>query len=94
MVTQVIQPKMQKPWQITKAINIGDVISVVVALVISITYINNIDKKVDTQEVKINNLQEQISMQREDTRMMLLEVKDSMRRIDEKLDRLIERRGD
>jgi len=90
MVTQVIQPK----WQITKAINIGDVISVVVALVISITYINNIDKKVDTQEIKINNLQEQISLQREDTRMMFLEVKESMRRIDEKLDRLIERRGD
>jgi len=90
----VIQPKTVKPWQLTKAINIGDVISVVVALVISITYINNIDKKVDTQEVKIENLQEQISLQREDTRMMLLEVKDSMRRIDEKLDRLIERRGD
>jgi cell division protein FtsL len=90
----VIQPKTVKPWQLTKAINIGDVISVVVALVISITYINNIDKKVDTQEIKIENLREQVSLQREDTRRMLVEVKDSMRRIDEKLDRLIERRGD
>ena len=90
----VIQPKTVKPWQLTKAINIGDVISVVVALVISITYINNIDKKVDTQEIKIENLRDQISLQREDTRRMLVEVKDSMRRIDEKLDRLIERRGD
>jgi hypothetical protein len=89
----VVQPKTVKPWQLTKAINIGDVISVVVALVISITYINNIDKKVDTQEVKIENLQQQIQLQREDTRLMLIEVKDSMRRIDEKLDRLIERRG-
>jgi hypothetical protein len=89
----VVQPKAVKPWQLTKAINIGDVISVVVALVISITYINNIDKKVDTQEVKIENLQQQIQLQREDTRLMLIEVKDSMRRIDEKLDRLIERRG-
>jgi cell division protein FtsL len=90
----VVQPKTVKPWQLTKAINIGDVISVVVALVISITYINNIDKKVDTQEIKIENLREQVSLQREDTRRMLVEVKDSMRRIDEKLDRLIERRGD
>jgi cell division protein FtsL len=90
----VIQPKTVKPWQLTKAINIGDVISVVVALVISITYINNIDKKVDTQEIKIENLREQVSLQREDTRRMLVEVKESMRRIDEKLDRLIERRGD
>jgi len=89
----VVQPKVVKPWQLTKAINIGDVISVAVALVISITYINNIDKKVDTQEVKIENLQQQIQLQREDTRLMLIEVKDSMRRIDEKLDRLIERRG-
>jgi len=94
MVMQVIQPKTVKPWQLTKAINVGDVISVVVALVISITYINNIDKKVDTQEIKIENLRDQISLQREDTRRMLVEVKDSMRRIDEKLDRLIERRGD
>lgn len=89
----VIQPKAKTPWQLTKSVNIGDVTSVVVALVISLGFIFEIDKKVDTQEVKIQAIEDQMKLQREDTQRMFSEVKESILRIDSKLDRLIERQG-
>ena len=89
----VIQPKPKTSWQLSKAVNVGDVVSVVIALVISLGFIYEIDKKVDTQEVKIEALRDQMNLQREDTQRMFTEVKESMRRIDSKLDRLIERQG-
>ena len=89
----VIQPKTKNSWELTKAINLGDVVSIGVALVVSLSFIFQIDKKVDTQEIKIKAIENQMSLQREDTQRMFVEVKESMHRIDAKLDRLIERQG-
>ena len=82
---------MRNDWHIDKTVSIGHMISTVVVLVTGVMYIDSIDTKVEKQGVKIEAIQQQVHQQRSDTKDMLLHIRDDMKRINNKLDRLIEK---
>ena len=57
-----------------------------------VMYIDSIDTKVEKQGVKIEAIQQQVHQQRSDTKDMFLHIREDMKRINSKLDRLIENR--
>jgi hypothetical protein len=82
---------MRNDWHIDKTVSIGHMISTVVVLVTGVMYIDSIDTKVEKQGVKIEAIQQQVQQQRSDTKDMFLHIREDMKRINDKLDRLIEK---
>ena len=82
---------MRNDWHIDKTVSIGHMVSTMVVLITGVMYIDSIDTKVEKQGVKIEAIQQQVHQQRSDTKDMLLHIRDDMKRINNKLDRLIEK---
>ena len=82
---------MKSDWHVDKTVSIGHMVSTVVVLITGVMYIDSIDTKVEKQGVKIEAIQQQVHQQRSDTKDMLLHIRDDMKRINNKLDRLIEK---
>ena len=83
---------MKNDWHIDKTVSIGHMVSTMVVLITGVMYIDSIDTKVEKQGVKIEAIQQQIHQQRSDTKDMFLHIREDMKRINGKLDRLIENR--
>ena len=82
---------MRNDSHIDKTVSIGHMISTVVVLVTGVMYIDSIDTKVEKQGVKIEAIQQQVHQQRSATKDMFLHIREDMKRINDKLDRLIEK---
>ena len=82
---------MRNDWHIDKTVSIRHMISTVVVLVTGVMYIDSIDTKVEKQGVKIEAIQQQVHQQRSATKDMFLHIREDMKRINDKLDRLIEK---
>ena len=82
---------MKNDWHIDKTVSIGHMVSTMVVLITGVMYIDSIDTKVEKQGVKIEAIQQQIHQQCSDTKDMFLHIREDMKRINDKLDRLIEK---
>jgi len=82
---------MKNDWHIDKTVSIGHMISTAVVLVTGVMYIDSIDTKVEKQGVQIKAIEQQVKQQRDDTKGMFNQLREDMKGIDSKLDRLIDR---
>jgi Tfp pilus assembly protein PilO len=78
-------------WHLDKNISVGHMISTLAFIVTGFAYVSAIDTKVEKQEVEIQALKNNMSNERADTRRVLDQLRDDMKGISVKVDKLINR---
>ena len=78
-------------WHLSRSISLSHMLTTVALVVSGVIYVGDIDTKVEKQGVQIESMQREISQQRDDTKEMFDTLRDDMKGIDKKLDRLIDR---
>jgi len=81
----------QEHWHLDKKVNLSHMVTTMILLVSGVVYVGDIDTKVEKQGIQIESLQEKVQQQRDDTKQMFDQLRDDMKGIDQKLDRLIDR---
>ena len=78
-------------WHLSRSISLSHMLTTVALVISGVIYVGDIDTKVEKQGVQIESMQREISQQRDDTKEMFDTLRDDMKGIDKKLDRLIDR---
>ena len=78
-------------WHLSRSISLSHMLTTVALVVSGVIYVGDIDTKVEKQGVQIESMQREISQQRDDTKEMFDTLRDDMKGIDRKLDKLIDR---
>ena len=78
-------------WHLSRSISLSHMLTTVALVISGVVYVGDIDTKVEKQGVQIESLQREVEKQRDDTKQMFGQLRDDMKGIDTKLDRLIDR---
>ena len=77
-------------WHLDKTISVGHLVSTVVIAVSVFSWAVTLDKRVEQNSLSITHLKEQQATDRKQVQEMRTEIKQDLRDINAKLDRLIE----
>ena len=78
-------------WHLSRSISLSHMLTTVALVISGVVYVGDIDTKVEKQGIQIESLQKEVERQRDDTKQMFGQLRDDMKGIDQKLDKLIER---
>jgi flagellar capping protein FliD len=86
-------PERREPegWHFDKRIPIATLVTMLTLAISGFVYITNIRKDVDVQSERINAINKTIDQQEAETNRKFEQILQSFRRMDDKLDRIIER---
>jgi flagellar capping protein FliD len=86
-------PERREPegWHFDKRIPIATLVTMLTLAISGFVYITNIRKDVDVQGERINAINKTIDQQEAETNRKFEQILQSFRRMDDKLDRIIER---
>jgi len=91
-----------KQWHLDRTVSVGHMVSTLSLLIVGIVYVTDINSKVETHDERLSGIEETITLERENMIRMFEEQKDDstrafdqlrddMKSINQKLDKLIER---
>lgn len=86
------EPK-QNSWQIDKRISVGHLLTALVVSLSAVTYANTFDKRIDQNSIAIEYLKRDQTKSEIRQNDFQKEMRDSLKTVDSKLDRIIESKG-
>lgn len=92
---QVQQPPKanENGWQIDKRISVGHLLTALVMALSAVTYANTFDKRIDQNSMAIEYLKRDQTKTEIRQNDFQKEMRDSLKTVDNKLDRIIESKG-
>ncbi len=80
----------KRSWHLDKTISVGHLVSTVIIAVSVLSWAVTLDKRVEQNSLNIAHLKEQLAKDQRQVQELRLEIKQDLRDINAKLDRLIE----
>jgi len=83
--------RREEHWHLSKSISIGHLMTTLAVVLSGVLYVGDIDTQVQTQAVEIKAIRDAQSHERKITESMFSRLREDMKSIGEKLDKLIDR---